>query len=331
MRIVIPLLAVLLCMLVVFVGVGTASLDVVFGVVIPVLAAITFVAGFIYRIITWAKTPVPFRITTTCGQQKSLPWIKQSKLDCPSSTLGVIGRMALEVLLFRSLFRNSSAIIGKDQKVVYLSDKLLWAAGLAFHWAFLVVFLRHLRFFLEPVPRLVSLVEGLDSFFQVGLPIIYISDIFLVAAVTFLFLRRVVLPQIRYISLPADYFPLFVILAIAGTGIWMRYFAKVDTVGVKELTAGLASFHPTVPEGLGVVFYIHLCLFSVLLAYFPFSKLMHMGGVFLSPTRNMANDNRMRRHVNPWDYPVKVHPYDEYEEEFREKMVDAEIPLDKES
>ena len=55
----------------------------------------------------------------------------------------------------------------------------------------------------------------------------------------------------------------------------------------------------------------------MLLAYFPFSKLMHMAGVFLSPTRNLANNNRMVRHVNPWDYPVKVHPYEEYEDELQ--------------
>jgi hypothetical protein len=69
---------------------------------------------------------------------------------------------------------------------------------------------------------------------------------------------------------------------------------------------------------------------SVLLAYFPFSKLMHMGGVFLSPTRNMANNNRSKRHVNPWSYPVKVHTYEEWEEEFHDKMKAAGLPLEKE-
>jgi hypothetical protein len=44
----------------------------------------------------------------------------------------------------------------------------------------------------------------------------------------------------------------------------------------------------------------------------------------------MANNNRFVRHVNPWNYPVKVHPYEEYEEEFREKMLEAGIPVEKE-
>jgi nitrate reductase gamma subunit len=77
------------------------------------------------------------------------------------------------------------------------------------------------------------------------------------------------------------------------------------------------------------LFFVHLLLVSALLTYFPFSKLMHMPGVFLSPTRSLANTNRMKRHVNPWDYPVKVHTYQEWEEEFRDKIVAAGLPLDK--
>ena len=55
-----------------------------------------------------------------------------------------------------------------------------------------------------------------------------------------------------------------------------------------------------------------------------------MPGIFLSPTRNLANNSRMKRHINPWDHPVRVHTYEEYEEEFRDKMKAAELPLDKE-
>jgi len=48
-------------------------------------------------------------------------------------------------------------------------------------------------------------------------------------------------------------------------------------------------------------------------------------------TENPASDNsRAVRHVNPWDYPVKVHTYEEYEDEFRDVMRAAGLPLDKE-
>ena len=57
---------------------------------------------------------------------------------------------------------------------------------------------------------------------------------------TFLFLRRVVSPQLRYISLPADYFALFLIAGIAISGVLMRYtVAKGDLLAVKQLALGL--------------------------------------------------------------------------------------------
>jgi nitrate reductase gamma subunit len=128
----------------------------------------------------------------------------------------------------------------------------------------------------------------------------------------------------------ADYFPLFLILGIAVTGVLMRYFTKTDIVSVKVLAMGLMNFKPTVPETIGSLFFIHLFFLSVLFVYFPFSKLVHMGGVFMSPTRNMANNSRMKRHVNPWNYPVHVHTYEEYENDFRDKMKGAGLPVEKE-
>jgi nitrate reductase gamma subunit len=284
----------------------------------------------IARLVGWARSPVPFRITTTAGQQETLPWIRQDKFDNPSSTGGVIVRMLLEIFLFRSLFRNTSAGLGADGKLSFRLEKWLWLFAMAFHYAFLAVVLRHLRFFLEPVPACIQLLETLDGFLQVGLPVLMLSGVVLLAAVTFLFLRRLLIGRIRYISLASDYFPLFLIFGIAFTGLLMRYFTKASVVKIKELAMGLVTFHPVVPEGIDVIFYIHLFLVSVLLVYFPFSKLMHMGGIFLSPTRNMMGNTRAVRHVNPWNYPVEVHTYQEYEDEFRDKMIEAGLPVEKE-
>ena len=324
------LLAVAGLILLAYIGVGAAHLNYLFGVIIPYAAIAVFVIGIIYRVLQWAARPVPFRIPTTAGQQKSLPWVKQNKIDNPSSALGVIVRMAFEVLLFRSLFRNTRSELTGGPKLSYASAKWLWMAGLAFHWTFLIILVRHLRLFLEPVPSSIKIVESLDSFFQVGAPLLYLTDVIFLLAVTYLLLRRIFIPILRYISLPADYFPLFLIIGIGATGVLTRYFFKVNVVGVKELTMGLVTLSPKIPEGIGVLFYIHLFLVSMLFAYFPFSKLMHMAGVFLSPTRNLANTNRMEMHVNPWNYPVKVHTYDEYEEDYREFMKDAGIPVEKE-
>ena len=51
----------------------------------------------------------------------------------------------------------------------------------------------------------------------------------------------------------------------------------------------------------------------------------------MSPTRNMKNNSRMVRHINPWNDPsIKPHSYASYEDEFREFMVEAGLPVDKE-
>ncbi|MCG6912951.1 sulfate reduction electron transfer complex DsrMKJOP subunit DsrM [bacterium BMS3Abin03] len=330
MNILFSLFAIVIIIVAVTLGVETAKLDFLFGVIIPYAAIATFILGIVLRVIRWARSPVPYHIPTVAGQQKSLKWIKSSKLESPSSTLGVIGRMCLEILLFRSLFRNTKTELKNGPVLAYGSSKYLWLGALAFHWTFFVIVLRHFRYFMEPVPAFVPFLQDLDGFFQVGLPILYASDVIIVAALTFLFLRRVFDSKLRYISLASDYFPLFLILSIAITGILMRYFTRVDIVNVKELALGLFSFHPVIPEGIGVIFYIHLFLVSTLLAYFPFSKLLHMPGIFLSPTRNLANNSRTKRHVNPWEYPVRVHTYEEYEDEFREKMKATGLPLEKE-
>ena len=328
------LIAVIVLYLIAWAG-SAMGLDVLFGVIIPYLAFILFIVGFVYKIVEWTRSPVPFRITTTAGQQKSLPWVKPSIIDNPSSAWAVVVRMALEVFAFRSLFRNTRMKL-KEGKIFYQWEIFLWVGALAFHYAFLAVVVRHLRFFTEPVPFFVTLVENVDSFFrfefanqvvQFGLPGVFISGVVLLAAVTYLLLRRLFIPNVKYISLASDFFPLFLIIGIAISGILMRYVSKVDITAVKELTMGLVTFRFSVPEGIDSIFYVHIFFVSVLLAYFPFSKLMHVGGVFLSPTRNMTGNTRAARHINPWNYPVPVHTYEEYEDDFREKMVEAGLPV----
>ena len=333
----VSLIAVIVLFLIAYAGTQQgAGLQLVFGIIVPYLAVILFVVGFARRVMGWARSAVPFRITTTCGQQPSMPWVKQAKIDNPSSTFGVIVRMFLEIVCFRSLFRNTRMKLNGGTRLTYQLELFLWVGALAFHYAFFTVVVRHLRFFTVPVPFFITLLEQVDSFMrievlydviQAGLPGVYMSGLVLFAAALYLFVRRVVIANVRYISLPADFFPLFLIMGIALSGIFMRYVAKVDNVAIKELTMGLVTFRPSIPEGVSALFYAHMFLVSVLLAYFPFSKLMHLGGVFLSPTRNMTGNTRQVRHVNPWNHPVKVHTYEEYEDDFREKMVEAGLPV----
>lgn len=327
----IPLITVFVLFLAAYTGVEGLKLQWFFGIVVPYLSLIAFIVLFCLKVMGWARSAVPFRIPTTCGQQKSLPWIQQNKIDNPDTAGGVFVRMLLEIFLFRSLFRNTKAAFSRNAKnqLSYSWEIFLWIGALAFHYAFLTVLIRHMRLFMTPVPACIKALEYLDGIVQIGLPGLFLSGAVLLAAALFLLARRIFDQKVAYISLASDYFPLFLIIGIALTGISMRYFTKVDIVGIKSFTMGLVTFHPVPPEGVGGLFYAHIFLVSILFAYFPASKLMHLGGIFLSPTRNMANNTRARRHVNPWNYDVKTHTYEEYEDHFREKMIEAGLPVDK--
>lgn len=301
----------------------------VLGIAVPYAAFVVFVVGFVLRVLGWARAPVPFRIPTTCGQQRSLEFLPHARLESPFTGWQAALRVAEEVVLFRSLFRNVRLRWTKRRDLVYESSRWLWLGALAFHWCLLLIVLRHLRLFLDPVPSFVLWLERLDGAFQLAAPTLLLSDVVITAALIYLLLRRWSDARLRYLSLPADYLALFLLLGVVLSGISMRYLTRVDLVAVKELAVGLATLSPRIPDHLGTAFFVHLVLVSALFAWLPFSKLMHIAGVLMSPTRNLANNSRARRHVNPWNPDVEVHTYEQWEEEFHDKLVAAGLPVER--
>jgi nitrate reductase gamma subunit len=285
-------------------------------VAVPYLAFLTLLAGVSYRVLLWAKSPVSFRIPTTCTQQPTLQWINRPWLaDHPAC------RLIVDALSFRTLQR--------DQQTDLTGTRLLWLAAFTFHWSLLAILVRHLRLFLDPVPALVAHLIALDSFFQIGTPALYATDVVILAALLALTARRLLNPRLRYLSLPTDYLSLALLLAVAGSGILLRYAFRTDLAAIKDYALSLATLSPHPPVTAGIWFYTHLLLVSLLIAWLPFSKLIHMAGIWLSPTLNLKNNSRAKRHVNPWNYPVRVHTYEEWEDEFRGKMKAAGIATEK--
>ncbi len=324
-----PFLMVIVLALIPYVGVQYAGLGYLFGIVLPYSAITVLIFGFIFRMVDWLRRPVPFCIPTTCGQEKSLDWIKQDKLESPSNFWYAAVRVLSEVLFFRSLFRNTRSELHKGSNLTYGSNKWLWLGGLAFHWSLLVIMLRHARFFFIMGPDSLQYLDDADRFLDVTLPAFYMTDALVLAAVSFLVLRRIRDAKMRIISLASDFFPLFLIISIVVVGISMRYVTKIDVMPVKALMISLLNFSFEPPGEIGVLFYVHLFLICVLAIYFPFSKLMHMGGIFLSPTRNQCNNSRAKRHINPWNSAIKFRTYTEYEDDYRDKMKKAKLPVEK--
>ncbi|MEM0350580.1 MAG: sulfate reduction electron transfer complex DsrMKJOP subunit DsrM [Archaeoglobaceae archaeon] len=299
-------------------------IGIIFGIIIPYIAFAIFVIGVVYKLVYWAKSAVPLKIPTTSGQQKSLKFIKRTiydRFDSPYTKWETLVRMLLEIFVFRSLLKNTRYYMDRlSQK----DARWLWLFAILFHYCLLLVLIRHTKFFLEPVPSFVEMLSELEAFKGVFIPSLYISGITIIAALLFLWFRRIFLSRERCISLPSDHFALLLLLSIVISGNVMRYFIKVDISMVKGLLLSLMSFN--IPKAIEFansiepMFYIHFALGSFLLAYFPFSKLMHAGGIFFSPTRNMPNNNRAERHVNPWNPPYKGITWQEYYETYKDQL-----------
>jgi Nitrate reductase gamma subunit len=223
------------------------------------LASALFVGGLAYKIYIYARTPAPLKIATT---------------PAPLTNSGVALRIAREVVLFESLFKSS---------------KWTWIFGWLFHFTLLLVVLRHLRYFTEPVWSIIVLIQPIGMYAGFGM----------VAGLAGLWVRRLFVDRVRYISTPSDHLMLLLLIAIGVTGLGMRFVAHTDIVAVKAFILGLMRFDWQ-PLPSDPVLLLHLFFVVALMAIFPISKLLHAPGLFFSPSLNQVDNPREVRHVSSW-------------------------------
>lgn len=223
------------------------------GQVLPYISFAVFLMGIIYRLVLWATTPMktvtlPAAVPLFAGQR---------------SILASMGRIALDIFVFRSLLR-------------YTGNVPLWILSLLFHYALLFILIRHMRYFIRETPAWIA---GLQA---VGIW----AGVIILVPLLYLLLRRIVYKELRMISTFADYFALILILLVIVTGILMKfvYAFRVDVVYVKMFALSLLAFKP-IPPPDNVMFLLHFLFFQLLLMYLPFSKLIHLGSTFFSVTR----------------------------------------------
>ena len=243
------------------------SLLTIFYSVLFYIATAVFVVGLALKIRSYSKTPAPLKIPTT---------------PAPLTSTGVGWRMAREVVFFESLFKAS---------------KWTWIFGWTFHAALLLVLLRHLRYFQEPVWLPVVWIQPFGTY----------AGFAFAAALGGLWARRVLVDRVRYISTPSDHLMLALLLAIGLTGLAMRFVARTDIVAVKVFMLGLMRFDWQ-PLPADPVLLVHLALVALLMIIFPISKLLHAPALFFSPTRNQADNAREVRHVSAWTAALDKRP-----------------------
>lgn len=227
------------------------------------VATALLVGGVARKIWVYARTPQPLKIPTT---------------PAPTTHLGVAVRMFKEVTVFESLFK---------------SNKWTWLFGWIFHFCLLVELIWHLRYFTEPVLFFLPWLQWFINFTGYGM----------VLGLLGLWARRFLVDRVRYISSPSDHLMLALLVAIAASGLVMKFIVHTDIVALKAFFLGLMVFSWQ-PLPADPVLLIHLTLVAILMIVFPISKLLHAPGVFFSPTRNQTDNPREQRHVAGWSAQI---------------------------
>lgn len=148
----------------------------------------------------------------------------------------------LDIVFFGRLFKGGAA---------------LWFGEWVFHFSFLLVMLRHLRFFLNPVPDWVwwAQTPGLIAGYLLPLSLAYILVV------------RLLTKFEKYAS-PSNLLLLGLVLVISSTGVLMHGWFKPDVVGAKLFVFGILSMkQAALPESL--LFATHFVLVLILVPFLP--------------------------------------------------------------
>lgn len=222
-------------------------------------ATLLLIVGVARKIALYARTPAPLKIPVT---------------PAPLTKAGVVWRMTKEVTVFRSLF---------------FSNKWIWLFGWMFHVALALVLARHLRYFTEPVWGWVVLIQPFGKY----------AAFAMIAGLAGLWARRFLVDRVRYISSLSDHLMLALLMAIALSGLGIKYLSHTDIVDIKAYMLGLMYFdwQPLPADGFVL---LHFTLIITLMAVFPISKLLHAPGMFFAPTRTQVDNPREVRHTAGW-------------------------------
>lgn len=223
--------------------------------VLPYITVTVFTLGILYRLGRWAGARIVHNITLA---------------PFPQNNSQVVGIFATEVIFFRSLFK---------------SDFALWVGAWVMHIALFSVIGGHLMgiYTLGKQFVYIGMSEGLSEAMSSLLGTTFGIVVFF--ALLYLLFRRMSIQKVKEVTVTSDYLILILLLSIVTAGDIMRLVPSLsmEYAPAKEYVTYLVMLQPipaTAEVLHNVIFVIHLLLVQLLLIIFPFSKLMHILGMF---------------------------------------------------
>ena len=226
----------------------------VVGVAFPYIAIAVFLVGMLYHLINWKKLPSPPMTLYPAGSEPG------------SKTTNILK----EAFLFRSLFKG---------------DRFLWIVAWGFHIVLALIFLGHLRVFFNLDALLMNLGMSETSISAMSSAVGGAAGVLILLAAILLIARRMAIPRVREITNVADYGMLILLAAVIVTGNLMRFGgAHVDLAETRAWFASLATFSGSASAAVlqNGTFVLHMALALLLIMLIPFSKILHVGGIFFT-------------------------------------------------
>lgn len=191
------------------------------------IVCIIFAGRFVLHALSWI---------TAANEQSAAAFSK-------SFSLPVIAVMLMDIVLLRRLFRTS---------------KILWLASWTFHASLFFVLLRHVRYFVYPVPDVIVSMQTAGVIAGYILPL----------SLLLMLILRMTCNKDRYLSF-YNFFLLTALLFTAATGILIKLFYRADLAEIKAFMLGIVAFNPgTLPDS--GLFIVHFVLALILLPFLPF-------------------------------------------------------------
>jgi nitrate reductase gamma subunit len=219
------------------------------GVILPPITLLFFFGGLAYRALEWRKLTMP-KITLYPAPETG-----------PDTFWGV----------FKATFFSPG---------LFKADRVLWIGAWVFHAALALILIGHVRVGMD-FPALWA-AAGINADIMSAV-VGTTAGVIILLATLFLTYRRVALSRVKEISQAGDYFALFLLLAVILSGNAMRVQGHFDLNLTREYFSGLLRLQGPIPP-LNGWFLIHFLLGQILFLYLPFSKLLHLGGIFVTQT-----------------------------------------------